>query len=155
MISKLNNKLLIAGLVLASLIAFSTIYVFAQNGSNTTVAYSEEDEVTLVGTISSIDDRGFTLTADSESYYVPLPYTFDRSLLNLAIGSEVTVIGYIVESPNNTFSSYPLVHATSINGITIDHESQLMTRSRDCDGKGGMGGNGSQGPHGNGDGMKG
>lgn len=147
MISKLNNKLLLAGLLLASVIAIGTIYVFAQNGPTTAISYSDEEEVTIIGTVSSIDDRGFTLTSNSETYYVPIPYDIDRVTLNLNVGSEVTVTGYIMDSTHMNFSSYTMIHATSINGITIDHEPQMMNRSGNCGGNGGMGG---QGPRGNG-----
>ncbi len=147
MISKFNNKFVIAGIVLASVIAFGTIYVLAQNGSNTPVSFSNNAEVTIIGTVTSMDDHGFTLTSNSETYYVPIPYDVNRTVLNLNVGSEITIVGYIMNSPMMNFSSYTMIHATSINGIIIDHENQMMNGSGNCGGNGGMGG---QGPHGNG-----
>ena len=147
MSSRLTPKFLIAGFLLASVIAFGTFYVFAQNGPSSDVTYS--DEVTLQGTIVSIDeDHGFTMVADSVTYYVGIPYTFDKSLLGLTIGSEVTVTGYLVDSPMNVNSDYTMFHALSINGIVIDHnpQSQTQSRSGDCGGMG-NGNMGSQGPH--------
>ena len=129
----------------ATVIALGTMMVFAQNGTNSTLTLSEEDAVTITGTITSIDDRGFTMESDSGSYDVRLPYSFDRSVLDLQVGSEVTVTGYSVDCLN--FSN-PVLHATSINGITIDYEPQQQNQTRakdgsgDCDGNGRMGGNG-------------
>ena len=148
MSTKFTSKFWIAGFILASVIALGTIYVFAQEGPNTAVTFSEEDELTLTGTISSIDDHGFVMVSGSETYYVVIPYIFDRSVLDLNIGSEVTVIGYIVESPMMDFSSYPTIHSISINGIVIDHVPQMQSRDGSCGGNGGMGGNGRMGGNG-------
>ena len=148
MSTKFTSKFWIAGFILASVIALGTIYVFAQEGPNTAVTFSEEDELTLTGTISSIDDHGFVMVSGSETYYVVIPYIFDRSVLDLNIGSEVTLIGYIVESPMMDFSSYPTIHSISINGIVIDYVPQMQSRDGSCGGNGGMGGNGRMGGNG-------
>ena len=148
MISNINYKFLIAGFLLASVIAFGSLYVFTQNGSPTTVSFSDEDEVTIVGTLTSIDDHGFTMTTGSETFYVPIPYDVDRSVHNIAIGSEVTVVGYILDSPMMDSSSYTMILSIIINGITIDHNPQMQSRSGDCGGNGGMGGNGNMGGQG-------
>ena len=148
MSTKFSSKFWIAGFILATVIALGTIYVFAQEGPNTTVTFSEEDEITLTGTISSIDDHGFVMVSGSDTYYVAIPYIFDRSVLELSVGSEVTVTGNIVESPMMDFSSYPTIHSTSINGIVIDHEPQMQSRDGSCGGNGGMNRNGRMGGNG-------
>ena len=143
---RFTPKLLIASFLLASVIAFGTMYVLAQNGPATQATFS--DEVTLQGTIVSLDEgHGFTIVADSVTYYVGLPYTFDRIVLDLSVGASVTVTGYIVDSPMLDTATYTMFHATSVNGIIIDHvpQSQSQARSGDC---GGMGGNGNMGRHG-------
>ena len=126
----------------ASVIALGTMVVFAQNGTNSTLTLSEEDAITITGTITSIDDRGFTMESDSVSYNVRLPYSFDRSALDLQVGSEVTVTGFSVECLNLSSSVF---HATSINGITIDYEPQQQLQTRAKDGSGDCGGNGGNG----------
>ncbi len=127
-----------------SIIALGTMFVYAQEGPATTVDFSNLEEVSISGTISSVDDRGLTLVSGEDSYYVVLPYSFDRSALDLNVGAELTVTGYIVDS-----QMYGLaIHATSINGIVIDHvpQQQLQARSKDgsgdCDGSGSMNKNG-------------
>lgn len=143
---KLTPKFAIAGLLLASVIVIGTIYVSAQNGSSSAVF--DSDEVTLVGTVISLDeDHGFTMEVDSVTYYVGIPYTVDKADLGIAVGSEVTVTGYLVDSPMIDTSGYTMIHATSVNGIIIDHDMQAQARDRsgDCDGMGS--GNGPQHGH--------
>ena len=144
---RFTPKYLIAGLVLASLIAFGTMYAVAQYGPSSDVTFS--DEVTLQGTIQSVDeDHGFTMIVDGVTYYIGIPYTVDRSELGITVGAEATVTGYIVDSPMMDSSSYTMFHATSINGIAIDHDMQSQTRNRsgNCDGAMG-GGHGPQYGH--------
>jgi hypothetical protein len=117
--------------------------VLAQNGSNLT-SFVDQDEVVIIGIIDSIDDHGFIIVSGSETFFVGIPLNFDKSVLELAIGSEVTVTGYIVESSMMNLTSYPTLHATSINGVVIDHNSQMQSRSGDCDGNGGMSGHGNK-----------
>ncbi len=147
MSSKLSYKFLLTGFLIASIIAIGTIYVYAQSAPASSVNFDDYEEVTITGTVSSIDDHGFTMTSGENTYYVPLPYTVDRSVLNLAVGSEVTVTGYVMDSSMNHFSSYPMIHSTSINGIAIEHNPQMQSRSGNCGGNGGMGGMGGNGPY--------
>ena len=135
----ITPKMIVVGAFLATIIAFGTIYVTAQNGSNSgLVTYS--DEITLQGTVLSVDeDHGFTMIADSVTYYVGIPYTYDKAALGITVGSDVTVTGYIVTSPMMDSSSYIMFHAETVNGVVIEHNSQNQARSGDC---GGMGGNG-------------
>lgn len=141
-----SKKFLFTGFMVLSIIALGTMFVYAQEGPATTVDFSDAEEVTLTGTISSVDDRGLTILSDEESYYIVLPYSFDRSALDLTVGAEVSVTGFLVDSPNYGSA----IHATSINGLVIDRapQQQLHARAKDgsgdCDGSGngGMGGNG-------------
>jgi hypothetical protein len=141
--TKISNKFLIAGFLIASIIALGTFFVIAQNGSNN-IDFTNQNEITLTGVIGSVEDHGFTMVVGSDTYFVGMPYLFDKSVLDLTIGSEVTVTGYIVESPMMNFSTYPMFHATSINGVEIDHDAQMQSRSGNCGGNSGMG---SNGPH--------
>lgn len=132
---RFTPKFLLAGLILASVLVFGTMYAVAQYGPSSDVTFS--DEVTLQGTVVSIDeDHGFTMVADGVTYYVGIPYTVDKADLGIVVGSEVTVTGYLVDSPMMDSSSYTMVHATSVNGIVIDHEMQSQDRDGSCGGMG-------------------
>lgn len=127
-----------------SIIALGTMFVYAQGEPAATADFSDAEEVTILGTISSVDDRGLTILSGEDSYYVVLPYSFDRSALDLSVGAEVSITGYIMDSINYGSA----IHATSINGIVIDHASQQQLQARakdgsgDCDGSGSMNKNG-------------
>lgn len=138
---RFTPKFLIAGLLLASVIVFGTMYAVAQSGPSADVTYS--DEVTLLGTVESIDDHGFIMIVDSESYYVAIPYTFDKADLGITLGADVSVTGYIADCPNND-AEYIMFHAISINSIVIDHDMQAQTKSqtRSSDGSSMGSGNG-------------
>lgn len=137
----LSTKMIVVGALLATIIALGTMYVTAQYGPNTSMTYS--DEITLQGTVVSVDDNhGFTMIADSVTYFVGIPYTYDNADLGITVGSDVTVTGHIVSSPMMDSSSYVMIHADSVNGIVIEHNPQNQSRSGDC---GGMGGNGRMG----------
>ena len=138
MSSKISPKLLLTGLLVGFILIFGSMYAVAQYGPSTSMTYS--DEVTLQGTIDSVDeDHGFTMMVDSVTYYIGVPYTVDKAELGITVGSEVTVTGYIVDSPMMSSSDYTMVHATSINGIVIDHDMQAQDRDGNCGGSGGMG----------------
>ena len=143
---QLTPKLILAGIVLASIIAFGSFYVVAQNGSGSNATFS--DEISLQGTVQSIDDdHGFTMLVGSDTYFVGIPYIYDTNNLGITVGATVSVSGYIVDSPMMDSSSYIMFHATSVNGITIDHTPQNQAGTGNC---GGMGnGNGFKGhcPH--------
>lgn len=141
---RLTPKFLIAGFLLASVIALGTMYVSAQNGSSSASIITED--ISLEGTISSIDDHGFVLVTDSGSYYVVLPDATDKDALDLTVGSTASVTGYIVDCLLQDGSDATIVHATSVNGIVIDNNSQYQSQgqskkqnqshSGDCDGSG-------------------
>lgn len=139
---RFTPKFLLAGLILASVLVFGTIYAVAQNGPSSDVTIS--DEITVQGTVVSVDeDHGFIMEVDSATYYIGIPYTVDKADLGIAVGSQVTVTGYIVDSPMMDSSSYIMIHATSVNGIVIDHEMQSQDRDGSC---GGMGPGNGHGP---------
>ena len=143
---KLTPKLLLAGFVLASVIAFGSFYVVAQNGSGSSATFS--DEISLQGTVQSIDDdHGFTMLVGSDTYFVGNPYTYDTNDLGITVGATVSVTGYIVDSPMMDSSSYIMFHATSVNGITIDHTPQNQAGSGNCGGMGNGNGFMGHGPH--------
>lgn len=129
---KFTPKFLFAGLALASVIVFGTMYAVAQNGPSADVIFS--DEVLLEGTVIAVDDHGFIMVADSETYNISVPKSYDFAELGIAVGSEVTVSGYIAECPNDN-SEYTKIYASSINGIAIDHDMQTQTQTKSKSGE--------------------
>ena len=129
-----SKKFLFTGFIVLSIIVLGTMFVYAQDSPNTTGEFSDLEEVTLSGIISSVDDRGLIILSGEDSYYIVLPYSFDRSAINLNVGTEITVTGYIVDFPMYGLA----IHATNINGIVIDHvqQQQQQLRTDECDGTG-------------------
>jgi len=151
MTSQINLKFWLLSLLLIGVIAFGTFYVFAHSGMSDSSSEPSSNQITIQGTIVTIDSQhGFTMSSGSTTYYIGIPYNFDRNVLNLTIGLNVTVTGYIVDSPMMNMNSYPMFHAEIINGITIEHYSQMGNGSGHCgndNGSGNMGIMGSSGSH--------
>lgn len=139
MSSIFTSKFLVAGLILASVLVFGTIYATAQDGPSADVIFSEE--ITLQGSIVAVDDQGFTMIADGVTYYVHVPSALDKADLGIIVDSDITVTGSIAECPNNV-TEYTMYRASSINGIVIEHDmqAQIQAQSQDksgeCDGSG-------------------
>ena len=143
---QITPKIILVGILFASVIAFGSFYVLAQGGSSSTTTFS--DEVSLQGTVQSIDDdHGFTMLVGSETYFVGIPYTYNTNDLGITVGATVSVTGYVVDSPMMDSSSYIMFHAISVNGITIDHTPQNQAGSGYCDGMGNGNGFMGRGPH--------
>ena len=80
-----SKKFLFTGFIVLSIIVLGTMFVYAQDSPNTTGEFSDLEEVTLSGIISSVDDRGLIILSGEDSYYIVLPYSFDRSAINLNV----------------------------------------------------------------------
>lgn len=126
MVSHKSKIFLITSITLVLLIYLGSSFVNAHGGDENSKAI-EGELVTLTGTISSIDDHGFTLSTVDGDVFIPIPYYLDRTVFNLEINSEATVIGYYVTHSMMIVFSEQMFHSESINGITIEYGEE------DCD----------------------
>ena len=121
MASQKSKILLLVGTSLVLFLFLGITIANAQSG--VTQDFTDGELVTLTGTVTSIDDRGFILATESGDFFIPIPHDSDLSLYNVEIGQETIVTGYYMTHSMMFVFSEQVFHSESINGIVVEHNS--------------------------------